>query len=312
MTMHCLTLFPRPLAALVAGALAMGTVVSSVHAQDLKVQHAKGETTVPAKPKKVLAFDLASLDTLNALGVEVAGVPTARFPEYLAKYRSDKYEKVGTLFEPNYEAVNAAEPDLIIVGGRSSAKYADLAKIAPTIDMTVDPNDYVGSAKRNVQLLGKIFDKQAEADAHLAKLEKSMADLRQEASKAGKGLLVLTTGGKMSAYGPGSRFGLLHSDFGIVPAVEGLATTNHGQAVNAEFILKTSPDWLFVIDRDAATGRAEGAAKKVLDNDLVGQTKAWKNNQVVYLDPVNWYLIGGGLTAMQASVDQITKAIAKK
>ncbi|PVE26467.1 iron ABC transporter substrate-binding protein [Microvirga sp. KLBC 81] len=306
------TRLPHSLAAVVAGALALGTLTASAHAQDLKVQHAKGQTSVPLKPKKVLAFDLASLDTLNALGIEVSGVPTARFPEYLAKYGADKYEKVGTLFEPNYEAVNAAEPDLIIVGGRSSAKYGDLAKIAPTIDMTVDPKDYVGSVKRNVQLLAKIFDKQAEADSQLARLEQSVAALQQDASKAGKGLLILTTGGKMSAYGPGSRFGLLHTEFGIVPAVEGLATTNHGQAVNAEFILKTDPDWLFVIDRDAATGQGGGAARKVLDNDLVSRTKASKNNQVVYLDPVNWYLVGGGLTAMQASVDQIAKAIAKK
>ena len=303
---------PRPLAAVVAGALALGVPTPGVYAQDLKVQHAKGETAVPSKPKKVLAFDLASLDTLNALGIEVSGVPTARFPAYLAKYGSDQYEKIGTLFEPHYEAVNAAEPDLIIVGGRSSAKFETLAKIAPTIDLTVDPKDYVGSVKRNVQLLAKIFDRQTEADSQLARLDQSIALLRQEASKAGKGLLVLTTGGKMSAYGPGSRFGLLHTEFGIVPAVEGLATTNHGQAVSAEFILKTNPDWLFVIDRDAATGQGSGAARKVLENDLVAQTTAWKNNQVVYLDPVNWYLVGGGLTALQSSVDQITKAIAKK
>ena len=303
---------PRPIVAILAGALALGTLAGGAHAQDLKVQHAKGETTLPSAPRKVIAFDLASLDTLAALGIEVSGVPTARFPEYLSKYGSDKYEKVGTLFEPNYEAVSAAEPDLIIVGGRSSAKYVDLAKIAPTIDMTVDPNEYVASVRRNVQILGRIFGKQADADAQLAKLDKSIADLRQEASRAGKGLLVLTTGGKMSAYGPGSRFGLLHSEFGIVPAVEGLATTNHGQAINAEFILKTNPDWLFVIDRDTATGQNGGAAKKVLDNDLVAQTTAWKKNQVIYLDPVNWYLIGGGLTAMQASVDQIAKAVAKK
>jgi iron complex transport system substrate-binding protein len=303
---------PSVLAALIAGAFTLGSLTAVAQAQELKVQHAKGETTVPSKPKKVLAFDLATLDTLNVLGVEVAGVPTARFPEYLAKYGSDKYEKIGTLFEPDYEAVNAAEPDLIIVGGRSSAKYADLAKIAPTIDMTVDPKDFVGSVMRNVQLLAQIFDKKAEADAQLAKLDQSIAGLKGEASKAGKGLLVLTTGGKMSAYGPGSRFGHLHTEFGIVPAVEGLATTNHGQAVSAEFILKTNPDWLFVIDRDVATGQNSGAAKKVLDNDLVAQTAAWKNNQVVYLDPTNWYLIGGGLTAMQASTDQIAKALAKK
>jgi iron complex transport system substrate-binding protein len=302
----------RPLAALVAGVLALGALTTGALAQDIKVQHSKGETAIPSNPKKVLAFDLASLDTLTALGVEVSGVPTARYPDYLSKYGSDRFQKMGTLFEPNYEAVNAADPDLIIVGGRSSAKYADLAKIAPTIDLTVDPNDYVGSVKRNVKLLGRIFGKESEADAQLAKLEKSMADLRQDAGKVGKGLLVLTTGGKMSAYGPGSRFGHLHSAFGIVPAVENLATTNHGQAITAEFILKTNPDWLFVIDRDAAVGRESGGAKKVLDNELVGQTTAWKNGQVVYLDPVSWYLTGGGLTAMQANVDQIAKAIAKK
>jgi iron complex transport system substrate-binding protein len=303
---------PHLCAAFIAGVVALGFLSPGAQAQDLKVRHAKGETSVPLKPRKVLAFDLASLDTLSALGVEVSGVPTARFPEYLTKYGSDKYEKVGTLFEPDYEAVNAAEPDLIIIGGRSSAKYTELAKIAPTIDMTVDPKDYVGNVKRNVQLLAQIFDKKAEAESHLAKLVRSIADLRQKASKAGKGLLVLTTGGKMSAYGPGSRFGHLHTEFGIVPAVEGLATTNHGQAVSAEFILKTNPDWLFVIDRDSATGQNGGATKKVLDNDLVAQVAAWKDNQVVYLDPSDWYLVGGGLTAMQASVDQITQAFAKK
>jgi iron complex transport system substrate-binding protein len=301
-----------PLAALVAGALSLGSLTMDAKAQDLTIRHSKGETTVSHKPKKVLTFDMASLDTLNALGVEVAGVPMARFPDYLAKYGSDKYQKVGTLFEPDYEAINAAEPDLIIVGGRSSAKYADLEKIAPTIDLTVDPKDFMGSVKRNVETLGRIFDKQAEAEIQLAKLENSIADLRQDASKAGKGLLVLTTGGKMSAYGPGSRFGILHSEFGIVPAVEGLATTNHGQAVSAEFILKTNPDWLFVLDRDVVVGRDGGAARKVLDNELVAQTTAWKQNQIVSLDPVNWYLVGGGLTALQASVDQIAKAVTKK
>ena len=298
----------RPIALVVAGLLALGALTGA-QAQDLKVRHAKGETTVPAEPKKVLVFDMASLDTLDALGVEVAGVPTARFPDHLAKYGAGSYEKIGTLFEPDYEAVNAAEPDLIVVGGRSSAKYADLAKIAPTIDMTIDPKNYLDSVKRNVRLLGTIFGKEAQAAARVTQLDASAAELRKQASTIGKGLLILTTGGKMSAYGPGSRFGVLHTDFGIAPAVENLATTNHGQAVSSEFILQADPDWLFVIDRDAAIGRSSDAAKRLLDNDLVAQTKAWKNNRVVYLDPVNWYVIGGGSTAMQQIVDQIAKAV---
>jgi iron complex transport system substrate-binding protein len=302
----------RPVAAILAGVLALAPLTTAAFAQTIKVQHARGETELPAVPRKVLVFDLAALDTLDALGVEVAGVPTARLPDYLSKFNADRYEKVGTLFEPNYEAVNAAEPDLIIVGGRSSAKYAELSKIAPTVDLSTDSKNYLESVMRNARLLGRIFDRQAQADAILGKLETSIADLRRDAANAGKGLLVLTTGGKMSAYGPGSRFGVLHGDFGIVPSVEGLAVTNHGQAVSSEFILETNPDWLFVIDRDAAVGRGGAAAKSMLDNELVAQTTAWKKGQVVYLDPVNWYLIGGGLTSMQASVDQIARAIGNK
>ncbi len=77
------------------------------------------------------------------------------FPEYLKKYQGDDYAKVGTLFEPDYEAVNAAEPDLIIVGGRSAAKYAALKKIAPTVDLTVDARNFIADTEANIEKLAR-------------------------------------------------------------------------------------------------------------------------------------------------------------
>lgn len=285
--------------------------LSAAPAQTIDVQHAQGTTKVAAKPGKVLTFDLGALDTLDALGIPVAGVPKASFPAYLSKYESS-VEKIGTLFEPNYEAVNAVSPDLIIVGDRSRAKYDELTKIAPTIDLSIDQTDYLGSTLKNIRQLGRIFGKESEAEVRIEKIENAVSSLKRAGAQAGTGLIVLTTGGKMSAYGPGSRFGMIHDAFGIKPAVDGLAVSTHGQAINAEFILKANPDWLFVIDRDAATGQGTGAAKAVLDNDLVAATVAWKKGQVVYLDPINWYLIGGGVQSLQASIDQVAKAIAKK
>lgn len=300
------------LATIVAGTLALLPFGSMALAQEIVVKHTQGETKLPAVPRKVLVFDVASLDALDALGVDVAGVPSFKFPPSLAKYEGAGYTKIGSLFEPDFEAVNAAGADLIIVGGRSSAKYAELAKIAPTIDLTVNAQDYIGSVRGNVETLGRIFGKEAEAAAQLAELDKSIADVREAAAGAGKGLLILTTGGKMSAYGPGSRFGVLHSDYGVKPAREDLKAANHGQAVSFEFILETNPDWLFVIDRDSAIGREGVSAKQFLDNELVGQTTAWKTGQVVYLDPVNWYLVGGGINALKANADQIAKALRKQ
>lgn len=281
-------------------------------AEEITVKHSQGELVLKATPKKVAVFDLAALDTLDALEVEVTGAAGGFFPPYLSKFADPKYANVGSLFEPDYEAINALKPDLVIVGGRSSAKYADLAKLAPTIDLSTDDKGYQESVIRNAETLAKIFGKQDAAAARIAKLKASIEDLKALSGKAGKGLIVLTTGGYISAYGPGSRFGVLHDDFGVTPAAEGLSTALHGEAISHEFILKTNPDWLFVVDRDAAIGQAGQSAAQFLDNELVRQTTAWKKGQVVYLDPVNWYLVGGGLTSMQRDVDQLTEAFRKK
>lgn len=298
-----------------AFSLAFGALPAQAQST-VQVKHASGTTAVPVNPKKVVVLDATTLDNLSALDVQVAGVPTMSttakpLPRQLARYNSA--QKVGTLFEPDYEKIFGLKPDLIIVGGRSQAKYAQLAKIAPTIDMTVDRTRLLDSAKANVTTLGNLFGKQTRARELTTKLDSSIATLKTQAANAGTGLIVLTTGGKMSAYGPGSRFGILHDSFGIKPAVGKLDTSNHGQAISFEFIQKTNPDWLFVIDRDAAIGREGAAAAKFLDNELVRQSTAWKNKQVVYLDGFNWYTLGGaGITAMQENVDQLSKALSAK
>jgi iron complex transport system substrate-binding protein len=298
---------PAFLAALTAGALAFASM--GVAAQEITVTHKQGQTTLPATPAKVIVFDLASLDTLDALGIEVAGLPTAKLPQYLSKYAGDEYLKVGTLFEPDYEAVNAAAPDLIIVGGRSSAVLPELAKIAPTIDLSNDWANFEADIKANSAILGEIFGKSAEVEAMIAELDAKIAAVKADAADAGTTLVVLTSGGEVTAYGAGSRFGWIHDTLGVTPAIPDVEAATHGDAISFEFILETNPDWLFVIDRDAATG--EGAAAAVLDNELVAQTTAWKNGQVVYIDPVAAYIVNGGLHAFTTLVDQVGAALAQ-
>lgn len=280
-------------------------------AGEVTVKHAQGETKLPDVPQKVITFDLSSLDTLDTLGVKVTGVPTIKMQDYLSKYAADDYIKVGTLFEPDYEAVNAAQPDLIIVGGRSAAKYAELAKIAPTIDLTADAANFVKSSEDNIRTLANIFGKDKEAEDALTKLNVKKDELKALAAKSGTGLLILTTGGKMSAYGPGSRFGMLYGEFGVKPAADDIKPGGHGQPISFEYILEKNPDWLYVIDRDAAIGREGVAAEKFLDNAVIAQTNAWKNKQVMYLDGSAWYLNASGLTSMEKIVDQLIAGLKK-
>ncbi len=296
-----------------AAALAFAAASRPAAAEEAarRVVHGLGETAVPASPRRVVAFDLAALDTLDALEVEqVVGVPGSAYAQHLAKYADPRYLKLGTLFEPSYEAVHAAGPDLIIVGGRSAAKYGELARIAPTIGLRASTESYLERVAANTEMLGRIFGREVEARAATARLHEAVDALKATTPGRGRGLVVLTTGNRMSAYGPGSRFGVIHDALGVPAAAPGLAVSLHGQAISSEFILQTDPDWLFVVDRDAAIGRG-GAAQRMLDNPLVRQSRAWRAGRIVYLNPFNWYVATGGIQASRLMVDEIAAAYAK-
>lgn len=276
---------------------------------EVTVTHAQGETTVPVNPETVLVFDLATVDTLAELGVEVDGLPKSNLPGDLARFDTDEILDIGTLFEPDLEAVNAAEPDLIIVGGRSSEALPQLSEIAPTIDLSNDWADFRGSIEANAEILGQVFDRQEEVDALVAELDADIEAAREATADAGTGLIVMTSGGEVTAYGPGSRFGFVHDELGLAPAVPDVEAATHGEAVSFEFLAETDPDWLLVVDRDAATGEAGAAAAEVLDNPLVAGTKAWASDQVLYVDSVDWYILNGGLGTLSRIVDEVVGAI---
>lgn len=298
--------FSRTAAALLAGLVAIATPAL---AQEFTVTHAQGETTLPGVPQKVVSFDFAAIETLEAIGVNIAGLPGSNLPAHLEKYASDDYAKVGSLFEPDYEALAALEPDLIIVAGRSSGAYKELAKIAPTVDLSNDWADFYGSIQANADIVGQLFDKEAEIDALQAETDAKVEAAKAAAADAGKGLIVLTSGAEVSAYGPGSRFGFIHDTLGVAPVIEDVEAATHGDAISFEFILEANPDMLFVIDRDAATG--SGAAAAILDNELVAETSAWKNGDVVYIDPVRAYIVNGGLISFGIMADQVAEALSQ-
>lgn len=85
----------------------------------ISIEHAQGTTQVPLNPQKVIILTPSVLDTADALKIKVAGVPqtSTHLPAFLSKYTGSEYLNAGTLFEPDYEALSQAKPDLIIAGG---------------------------------------------------------------------------------------------------------------------------------------------------------------------------------------------------
>ena len=308
------------------GAASAGSSVEAV-TYPVTVKHAQGETTIKAAPQRVVILDYGVLDSMAALGLAdlVVGIPKTggNLPKSLSQFQDDKYKDMGGLKEPKQEAIAEVGPDLVIVANRTAKSYEDFSSKFTTIDMTVKPQGTSATAAASPDqssqggngdkgkkhepsasmteiltshstILGSIFGKKSAAQAKVTEFTDAAAQVATAAKNAGKGLCLLTTGGKVSAFGKGSRFDVIFDEFGVTPAVENIEEATHGEAVSFEFIGQANPDVLFVLDRDATIGQEGSSAKEILDNELVTATNAWKNNKVYYLDGPDWYLLGAG------------------
>ena len=275
-----------------------------------EIETAKGPVSIGETPQTLAVFDIAAVDTLDSLGVKIAGLPENLYVPELARLK-DGAEVVGTIFEPDMEALSALAPDLIILGGRSSPQLAATSRIAESIDMTMDGDDLFAQAKQRLAAYGALVDKQAEATTLAADLDALLASAREAIKGKGKALILMTSGPKVTAYGKGSRFGWVHAALELPPAVEDVEAATHGEAISFEFVRDANPDWLIVLDRAAAIGSGEQNAMATLDNELVAETTAWKKKQIIHVPAADFYIAAGGVRSMQRVLETIRDAFSQ-
>lgn len=279
----------------------------------IEVQHEldTDPVNVPENPERIVVFDLGALDTIQFLGEEdrVIGLPKATIPHYLEEFASDEYENYGSLKEPEFEKIHAANPDLIIISNRQMELYDQFKEIAPTIYLDIDTHNYLNDFEKNAKLLGKILNKEEDTAQKLELLHDEISLIQNELESSDEtALIVLGTEGKVSAYGPASRFGLIHDVFGITPVDANIEESTHGQSITFEYILETNPDIIYIIDRDLAIGMESGV-KDSFENEIIEKTKAYQNDRLIYLDGDVWYLAGGGLQSFSMMIDEIKNSM---
>ncbi len=282
----------------------------------LTITHAAGETVLEAEPQKIVVLDMGALDTIHELGEgnAIVGLPVQSIPSYLeADYAGDMTD-VGTLKEPNLEEIVLLDPDLIIIGGRTAELYEELAGIAPTIHVQAHAptTDYIGDTLDSARNLSTIWGKQDVVGERTGEINELAGEISSKIDDGSTAMFLLTNAGDVSMYGKGSRFGMVFERFGFaeaMPAQDSEAT--HGEQISFEAIKEANPDYLFVLDRDSAVGSGDenANAKVTLDNNLVAETTAWTEDQVVYVDPERWYIVGQGLGNIHAMLDEVNEAL---
>ena len=265
----------------------------AVSAQNIPVDTVKGTVDLAINPSPLVVYDMSLLQDLAALNVAVDGMPSNLRLDNLHADTQPEPKGVGTVFEPDLEALNAMKPQAILIGSRMAEKYDELANIAPTLDMTIDTANIYESSKQRLHDLGALFGKSDEAAKLQGNIDTLIDETKTVTKDKGTGLVIMVNGNKMSAFGDKSRYGFIHTVLGVPMTDNQIADAAHGQPVSFEYLQKTNPDWLFVIDRSAAIGEDGAGAKAVLDNPLVAQTNAWSKNQVVYLSPDSYLAFGG-------------------
>lgn len=303
--MKSLRSFTR-LVVVAAGVLA----AASSFAATKTIQHHEGEITLDGVPKRVVVLGHGSLDTLDRLGVEPVGVVKAMMPTYLDKYQDKKYAAMGSVKEPDFEAIYMAKPDLIIAEARLREMMGELNKIAPTIMYAVDYGEYWKDTQANWRMLGEVFDKQTEADALIANTQAKLDDTRAKAQASQmKAMMVMNNGSNLAMFNQGSRFSMVFDEFGFNPArsEEVKTTGSHGNLISFEYIADAKPDVIFVLDREQAIGKEIGKAKSRFNNVLVKSTPASQNDRIVYLNPNAWYITMAGVTATDIMIDDIAQ-----
>lgn len=281
------------------------------------VEHTLGTTVINEEVQRIAVFDLGILDAIHTLGLsdKVIGIPKqTSLPEYLEEYNKDEISNLGGLKELDMEAIYAAQPDLIIIGGRQADYYDQLSEIAPVIGVGIDwEQSYMASMESNLKLIGDIFGVQEKIDSYLLELNNRIDTIRETVQKDSlTALVTMVSDRSIKALGNSARCGIISNEMGFDNLGAELESSTHGDSISYEYIVEKDADYIFVLDRNAAVGATEApAVKEIVENELVMNTQAYQNDRIIYLSPEPWYLIEGGLQSTSWMINEIEQAIQK-
>lgn len=283
----------------------------------LTVEHAMGETEIPAAPERVLPLDFTYVDATLALGGNVVGYTQIAenqdsLPGYL--FESDwntgdasEAESVGLLWEISPELVAQAEPDLILSAEvRHGDGYDQLAEVAPTVMST----DTGVSWKENLLLTGEAMGQAEEAERLVTEFEDRAAAIGEAISEAYDGELPTVAVVRFAGDAEGVRLYTRNSYIGVILDDLGLPASENTETDSEEIATYHSPERLLDLDADQilvstyddGAGEVDEAKDDYVTNPLWDQLEGEKTD----VDDDYW-MSGVGLISAHTVLDDIAE-----
>lgn len=263
--------------------------VTSKEDLTVEINDIHGPVTVPVNPQKVISLDNRTYETLSNWGIELVAAPKGVMPADSPYVTNESVLDIGNHREPNLEIIAAADPDLVIIGQRFASYYEEIKKLVPNaavIDLNFDVSEeadkpgenLVNGLKDSTVALGKIFDKNKEAEQLTADFDQAIEAVKSAYNGTDTIMSVVVSGGNIGFSAPhsGRVWGPMYEVFGWVPAldIDNTTSDHQGDDISVEAIAQSNPDWIFVLDRDAAVSSVTDA---VPAQDVIDQSPALQN-----------------------------------
>lgn len=266
------------------------------------VVHAMGEATVEAAPQHIVCLDTGEMDTMVSLGLKPVGIidwtGAGAPPPYLAQ-QLDGVEIVGSIAEPDIEAIAALSPDLILTNRvRHEAINDRLSALAPTVMGHAPGNVW----RQNFQLYSQTLGKEVEAAETVRAYEDRVKALNAALPLPRPSVSVIRVTGETLRYYQRSNFlATILTDLGFprpeAQNVDDFALLNQsletlGESGNGDVIV------LSVVGGESDFSRA------MLESPLWQSLPAVQNDKVLVVDDNVW-IAGLGYQAAALILDDV-------
>lgn len=233
-------------------------------------EHKYGTTEVPNVPERVVTIGLTEQDAFIALGTVPVGTSEwfGGYPGAIWPWAQDKLDgQVPELVDGDngisFEKVAALKPDLIVAlyTGIAEEEYKLLSAIAPTIAQPAEYNDYGIPWQVQTQIVGRILDKEAEAQAMIDAVEQRFEQIRAEHPEfAGKTAVTASPYQGIWLYGPEDPRGRFLNSLGFVlpEGLDELVQDGFGANLSLERAELIDVDLIIWLDPEEAEGELGG------------------------------------------------------
>ncbi len=267
-------------------------------AYPLTVTDMAGNDVIVESADSVVVTDNRAFGILSSWGITPSAAPRTIMSPNNPWTANEEILDTGSHAEPNFDQVIVADPTLIINGYRYNDHADKMKQAAPEaafIDMTNTELTPVEYATAQVELLGQLFCQEDEATALIEQFDEAVAAGRDAYDPTMTVMGLVTNANEIRYSNPNDGRGasVFFELLELTPALDTAGTTNHqGDDISIEAIAQANPDFLIVLDRDAAvsTGGESTPALELINGSTALSTVPAVENQAIYILPADFYL----------------------